>query len=100
MTQNVADLEALLRGAEAIHVMDQQIVIISTPDQLPAPEGDSDAELLLFATPQPARLETATLRPALERPPVISPALSLPPAWFFWEAMAGAAWALALPPCA
>ncbi|XP_077191402.1 transcription factor E2F1 [Paroedura picta] len=70
VAQNVTDLEALLRGAEAIHVMDQQIVIISTPDQLPAPEGDNDTELLLFATPQPARLETATLRPALERPPV------------------------------
>nr|XP_056700438.1 transcription factor E2F1 [Euleptes europaea] len=66
----VADLEALLRGAEAIHVMDQQIVIISTPDQLPAPEGEDDAELLLFATPQPARVETAALRPALQRPPV------------------------------
>uniref|UniRef100_A0A670KB34 E2F transcription factor 1 n=1 Tax=Podarcis muralis TaxID=64176 RepID=A0A670KB34_PODMU len=70
VTQNVADLEALLRGAEAIHVMEQQIVIISTPDQLSAPGGESDAELLLFATPQPARLETATQRPALERPPV------------------------------
>ncbi|XP_048354379.1 transcription factor E2F1 [Sphaerodactylus townsendi] len=70
VTQNVADLEALLRGAEAIHVMDQQIVIISTPDQLPPPEGENDPELLLFATPQPARLETAPLRPALERPPV------------------------------
>ncbi|ETE67222.1 Transcription factor E2F1, partial [Ophiophagus hannah] len=70
VTQNVADLEALLRGAEAIHVMEQQIVIISTPDQLPASEGDNDTELLLFATPQPARLETVTQRPALERPPV------------------------------
>ncbi|XP_026537475.1 transcription factor E2F1 [Notechis scutatus] len=70
VTQNVADLEALLRGAEAIHVMEQQIVIISTPDQLPASEGDHDTELLLFATPQPARLETVTQRPALERPPV------------------------------
>ncbi|KAM6455610.1 transcription factor E2F1 [Python bivittatus] len=70
VTQNVADLEALLRGAEAIHVMEQQIVIISTPDQLPAPEGENDTELLLFATPQSARLETVTQRPALERPPV------------------------------
>ncbi|XP_020669884.1 transcription factor E2F1 isoform X2 [Pogona vitticeps] len=70
VTQNVADLEALLRGAEAIHVMEQQIVIISTPDPLPAPEGENDTELLLFATPQPARLETTTQRPALERPPV------------------------------
>ncbi|XP_063001144.1 transcription factor E2F1 [Elgaria multicarinata webbii] len=70
VTQNVAGLEALLRGAEAIHVMEQQIVIISTPDQLPTPEGQNDTELLLFATPQPARLETATQRPALERPPV------------------------------
>ncbi|XP_054837757.1 transcription factor E2F1 [Eublepharis macularius] len=70
VTQNVTDLEALLRGAEAIHVMDQQIVIISTPDQLPAPEGENDTEVLLFATPQPARLEAATRRPALERPPV------------------------------
>ncbi|XP_053106774.1 transcription factor E2F1 [Hemicordylus capensis] len=70
VTQNVADLEALLRGAEAIHVMEQQIVIISTPDELPTPEGVPDTELLLFATPQPARLETATQRPALERPPV------------------------------
>ncbi|KAL7985484.1 hypothetical protein Chor_004054 [Crotalus horridus] len=70
VTQNVADLEALLRGAEAIHVMEQQIVIISTPDQLPASEGENDTELLLFATPQPARLETVTQRPALERPPV------------------------------
>ncbi|XP_034269935.1 transcription factor E2F1 [Pantherophis guttatus] len=70
VTQNVADLEALLRGAEAIHVMEQQIVIISTPDQLPASEGDTDTELLLFATPQPARLETVPQRPALERPPV------------------------------
>uniref|UniRef100_A0A8D0DG80 E2F transcription factor 1 n=1 Tax=Salvator merianae TaxID=96440 RepID=A0A8D0DG80_SALMN len=70
VTQNVADLEALLRGAEAIHVMEQQIVIISTPDQLPTPEGENETELLLFATPQPARLETATQRPAQERPPV------------------------------
>ncbi|KAM3841632.1 transcription factor E2F1 [Vipera latastei] len=70
VTQNVADLEALLRGAEAIHVMEQQIVIISTPDQLPVSEGENDTELLLFATPQPARLETVTQRPALERPPV------------------------------
>ncbi|XP_044303519.1 transcription factor E2F1 isoform X2 [Varanus komodoensis] len=70
VTQNVADLEALLRGAEAIHVMEQQIVIISTPDQLPTAEGQNDTELLLFATPQPARLQSATQRPALERPPV------------------------------
>lgn len=69
VTQDVADLEALLRGAEAIHVMEQQIVIISTPDEIPAPETEN-TELLLFATPQPARLETATQRPALQRPPV------------------------------
>lgn len=72
VTQNVADLEALLRGAEAIHVMEQQIVIISTPDEIPASEGEN-TELLLFATPQPARLETATQRPAVERPPVMPP---------------------------
>uniref|UniRef100_A0A8D2Q7U5 E2F transcription factor 1 n=1 Tax=Varanus komodoensis TaxID=61221 RepID=A0A8D2Q7U5_VARKO len=30
----------------------------------------NDTELLLFATPQPARLQSATQRPALERPPV------------------------------
>ncbi|XP_066481902.1 transcription factor E2F1 [Tiliqua scincoides] len=69
VTQNVADLEALLRGAEAIHVMEQQIVIISTPDEIPTSEGEN-TELLLFATPQPTRLETETQRPALERPPV------------------------------
>lgn len=74
VTQNVAGLEALLRGAEAVHVMEQQIVIISTPDELPPPEGENDTELLLFTTPQPARLETAAVqRPVLERQPVMPP---------------------------
>ncbi|XP_042319821.1 transcription factor E2F1 isoform X2 [Sceloporus undulatus] len=91
---NVSDLEALLlRGAEAIHVVDhhhqQQIVIISTASPDPSEggagaagaEGDTEAAaaaaaaaagLLLFATPQPARSaqEAAAQRPARERPPV------------------------------
>ncbi|XP_067410590.1 transcription factor E2F1 [Emydura macquarii macquarii] len=66
----VADLETLLGGAGAFHVMEQQIVIISTPDALPTPEAESEAELLLFATPQAPRPGTAAQRPALGRPPV------------------------------
>nr|XP_005295523.1 transcription factor E2F1 isoform X1 [Chrysemys picta bellii] len=66
----VADLEALLGGAGGLHVMEQQIVIISTPDALPTPEAESEAELLLFATPQAPRPGPAAQRPALGRPPV------------------------------
>uniref|UniRef100_A0A8C4WKT0 E2F transcription factor 1 n=1 Tax=Gopherus evgoodei TaxID=1825980 RepID=A0A8C4WKT0_9SAUR len=66
----VADFEALLGAAGGLHVMEQQIVIISTPDALPTPEAESEAELLLFATPQAPRPGPAAQRPALGRPPV------------------------------
>uniref|UniRef100_A0A8C4WT49 E2F transcription factor 1 n=1 Tax=Gopherus evgoodei TaxID=1825980 RepID=A0A8C4WT49_9SAUR len=61
---------ALLGAAGGLHVMEQQIVIISTPDALPTPEAESEAELLLFATPQAPRPGPAAQRPALGRPPV------------------------------
>ncbi|XP_019395259.1 PREDICTED: transcription factor E2F1 [Crocodylus porosus] len=66
----VAELEALLGAAGGLRVVEQQIVIISTPGELPAPDGDSEAELLLFATPQAPRPGPAAQRPALGRPPV------------------------------
>ncbi|XP_060628327.2 transcription factor E2F1 [Anolis sagrei] len=82
VAHSVADLEALLRGAEAIHVVDQQIVIISTPDPLPAPRSEAEAaaaaELLLFATPE-AAATNATAAAAAQRPTPSAAALERPP---------------------
>lgn len=66
----MSELAALLGGAGALPAMEQQIVIISTPDAPPPPEAEREAELLLFATPQPPRPGPAAQRPALGRPPV------------------------------
>ncbi|CAH2292663.1 transcription factor E2F1 [Pelobates cultripes] len=56
-----------------IHVAEQQIVIISTPDvpaEGPGGSGLSEAELMLFTTPQGPSTTTAGQKPALGRPPV------------------------------
>uniref|UniRef100_A0A8C8SFX6 E2F transcription factor 1 n=1 Tax=Pelusios castaneus TaxID=367368 RepID=A0A8C8SFX6_9SAUR len=66
----LAELETLLGGAGAFRLVEQQIVIISTPDAPPPPAADSETELLLFATPQGPRPGPAAQRPALGRPPV------------------------------
>ncbi|XP_029470261.1 transcription factor E2F1 [Rhinatrema bivittatum] len=68
----VRDLEALWE-AGSLNLMEQQIVIISTPDTVeegPVPAGGSQAELLLFATPQRPGPGAGGQRPALGRPPV------------------------------
>ncbi|XP_058143336.2 transcription factor E2F1 [Dasypus novemcinctus] len=73
-------LEALL-GAGALRLLDSsQIVIISAAQDASAPParpgpsapaaGSSDADLLLFATPQASRPTPSAPRPALGRPPV------------------------------
>ncbi|XP_037667565.1 LOW QUALITY PROTEIN: transcription factor E2F1 [Choloepus didactylus] len=73
-------LEALL-GAGALRLLDSsQIVIISAAQDASAPPapagpsapaaGASDADLLLFATPQALRPTPSAPRPALGRPPV------------------------------
>uniref|UniRef100_A0A8C5R1L4 E2F transcription factor 1 n=1 Tax=Leptobrachium leishanense TaxID=445787 RepID=A0A8C5R1L4_9ANUR len=55
------------------HVGEQQIVIISTPDvpaEAPGCAGLSEAELMLFTTPQGPSTTAAGQKPALGRPPV------------------------------
>ncbi|XP_030068015.1 transcription factor E2F1 [Microcaecilia unicolor] len=67
---SVRDLEALWE-AGSLNLVEQQIVIISTPDTVeegPGPAEGSQAELLLFATPQGPGSEGQ--RPAMGRPPV------------------------------
>ncbi|XP_063816285.1 transcription factor E2F1 isoform X2 [Pseudophryne corroboree] len=59
--------------AGTIHVAEQQIVIISTPDvpgEGPANPGLSEAELMLFTTPQGSSPGCAGQKPTLGRPPV------------------------------
>ncbi|XP_053309929.1 transcription factor E2F1 [Spea bombifrons] len=59
--------------AGTIHVAEQQIVIISTPDvpaEGPGNSGLSEAELMLFTTPQGPSTSVAGQKPALGRPPV------------------------------
>lgn len=58
-----AGLAALL-GSASPHLL-----IVSAAEE-PAGSGHPDADLLLFATPQPARPGAAPRRPALGRPPV------------------------------
>ncbi|XP_068005850.1 transcription factor E2F1 [Melanerpes formicivorus] len=58
-----AGLAALL-GSASPHLL-----IVSAAEE-PAGGGHTDADLLLFATPQPARPGAAPRRPALGRPPV------------------------------
>ncbi|KAM8946411.1 transcription factor E2F1 isoform 2-T2 [Pelodytes ibericus] len=56
-----------------IHVAEQQIVIISTPDipgDCPGNSGLSEAELMLFTTPQGPSTTAAGQKPTLGRPPV------------------------------
>ncbi|XP_075033642.1 transcription factor E2F1 [Mixophyes fleayi] len=56
-----------------IHVAEQQIVIISTPDvpgEGAANSGLSEAELMLFTTPQGSGAGCAGQKPTLGRPPV------------------------------
>ncbi|XP_068120716.1 transcription factor E2F1 [Hyperolius riggenbachi] len=59
--------------AGTIHVGEQQIVIISTPDvpgEGTANSGLSEAELMLFTTPQGPSAGCAAQKPTLGRPPV------------------------------
>lgn len=59
--------------AGTIHVGEQQIVIISTPDvpvDGPSNPGLSEAELMLFTTPQGPSAGCAGQKPTLGRPPV------------------------------
>lgn len=59
--------------AGTIHVAEQQIVIISTPDvpvDGPLNPGLSEAELMLFTTPQGPSAGCAGQKPTLGRPPV------------------------------
>ncbi|NP_001090608.1 E2F transcription factor 1 L homeolog isoform X1 [Xenopus laevis] len=69
---NEGDLGALWE-AGTFQVAEQQIVIISTPD-VPAEAagnpGLSEAELMLFTTPQGPSTSYTAQRPALGRPPV------------------------------
>ncbi|XP_067164061.1 transcription factor E2F1 [Apteryx mantelli] len=58
-----AGLAALLGGASP------RLLIVSAAEEPPG-GGRPDADLLLFATPQPARPGAAPRRPALGRPPV------------------------------
>ncbi|XP_058706426.1 transcription factor E2F1 isoform X1 [Poecile atricapillus] len=59
-----AGLAALL-GSASPHLL-----IVSAAAEEPAGGGHPDSDLLLFATPQPARPGAAPRRPALGRPPV------------------------------
>ncbi|KAM4691280.1 LOW QUALITY PROTEIN: transcription factor E2F1 [Rhinophrynus dorsalis] len=59
--------------AGTIHVAEQQIVIISTPDvpaEASGSTGLSEAELMLFTTPQGPGTACTGQRPTLGRPPV------------------------------
>ncbi|XP_018410842.1 PREDICTED: transcription factor E2F1 [Nanorana parkeri] len=59
--------------AGTFHVAEQQIVIISTPDvpaEGPSNPGLSEAELMLFTTPQGPSAGCAGQKPTLGRPPV------------------------------
>ncbi|KAM4622413.1 transcription factor E2F1 [Discoglossus pictus] len=66
------DLGTIWEGS-TIHLSDQQIVIISTPDvpgELSGSQGLSEAELMLFTTPQGPGPPCTGQRPTLGRPPV------------------------------
>ncbi|XP_056404224.1 transcription factor E2F1 [Hyla sarda] len=66
-------LGTIWEAGSAIHVAKQQIVIISTPDvpgEGPVGSGLSEAELMLFTTPQGPGPGCVTQKPTLGRPPV------------------------------
>ncbi|XP_069808484.1 transcription factor E2F1 [Dendropsophus ebraccatus] len=66
-------LGAIWESGGTIHVAEQQIVIISTPDipgEGAANSGLSEAELMLFTTPQGPSPGCAGQKPTLGRPPV------------------------------
>ncbi|KAG9473859.1 transcription factor E2F1 [Eleutherodactylus coqui] len=67
------ELGTLWETGGTIHVTEQQIVIISTPDvpgEAPTNSGLSEAELMLFTTPQGSSPVCAGQKPTLGRPPV------------------------------
>lgn len=68
------DLGAVWEAGGTFHVGEQQIVIISTPDvpgEGSTNNGLSEAELMLFTTPQGPSPGCAGQKPTLGRPPVI-----------------------------
>ncbi|XP_075696484.1 transcription factor E2F1-like [Rhinoderma darwinii] len=67
------DLGAVWEAGGTFHVAEQQIVIISTPDvpgEVLTNSGLSEAELMLFTTPQGPSPGCAGQKPTLGRPPV------------------------------
>ncbi|XP_043946508.1 transcription factor E2F1 [Protopterus annectens] len=63
----ITDLQSIL-GTGTLNVVEQQIVIISTPDNVDEPTTSHETEILLFATPQNSA--NVGQRPTLGRPPV------------------------------